>query len=1002
MLIKKNHKRSLICCHWSAGGPIQGRRLAKKPLYGALTSLLMLPWLAHANCVTSGNATTCDGSAPSPWTTTIGAGSATPTGTTVTVGQGSQIILGDAPAISLSDNSNIVIESGALVQNAAVQGEGGYQSGSNTIEFRNGNTLTIEQGATVASTGTQYIGEAVNPEGIGNTIINNGTISSLHAAAIWFQTTGGANTVINNPTGLIETALPSGGVLGAPGSGVGSIDFTNRGRVIGNIYFWGGHDTLHVYTGSSISGAIQGGGADNLLTLNGSGSDVAPTGVTGFQTLLKQDDGTWTVTTPFASMGLSLAEVQQGTLLLAANNTAYAGRLLVDASGTLEASAASLPKAVEDNGLLQFAEDSYITYDGLISGNGAVEKDGAGTLTLAPSAADGNTYTGGTIIKQGVLSIAADNALGAPSGGITLDGGTLQWGDNFNLADTRTITLADGGGVIDTQGFRTTIAQGIGGDGALTKQGTGLLVLDGANTWTGGTTVEAGTLAIGDASAPGASLAGNVSVLPQATLGGYGSVGGDVSNGGTLAIADACAACLWNMPGGFSIKGRLVNAGVVQLGGAGVGNTLTVHDYLGQNGIVALNATLGGDGSLADKLVINGGSATGSTLLKVTNVGGQGGAIRSDGIMVVQATHGGTTDAHAFALAGGAVKAGAYDYFLVRGGITPDTAQNWYLRDTLTANPIPLYRPEVALYAAAAPVMRELGMLQLENFHEREGDQSLLQEDGPLPAAWERMWGGRSALAQGGDTDSQFRGSVGGVQIGHDIYANADADGNRNRYGVFAGAARAAGSVAGNVSGQADLFAGSLAISAYSIGAYATHIGAGNWYTDTVLMNTVFSGHPLSRDGTAASMHGHVMTGSVEAGLPFPLGAGVSLEPQAQVIWQHALSASAVDDVSRVSLQSRNNLSERAGVRLVGSWGNWQPYVRLNVIHSAGGNDTATFDGTMPIQTPAGRLSGEVDAGVVMKFWMKGSIFVSVSDNQALDGKRQQTYAGNVVMRWAW
>jgi hypothetical protein len=43
-----------------------------------------------------------------------------------------------------------------------------------------------------------------------------------------------------------------------------------------------------------------------------------------------------------------------------------------------------------------------------------------------------------------------------------------------------------------------------------------------------------------------------------------------------------------------------------------------------------------------------------------------------------------------------------------------------------------------------------------------------------------------------------------------------------------------------------------------------------------------------------------------------------------------------------------------------------------------------------------------VDAGVALKLWTKGSIFVSVSDNQALDGQRQHTYAGNVLMRWTW
>lgn len=978
-------------------------RLARRPLYCAMASFFMLPLMAHANCVTSGSTTHCDTGNPSPWTTTIGSGPATAPGATVTVDQGAKIIVGDAPAISLSDNANIVIGAGALVQNGAEDNNGQYHSGANTIEFRDGGSLTIDQGATVLSTGTQVTSEAVNVEGVQNTLINNGTIRALHNVALWFQTGGGPNTVINNPTGVIESSQPSNDVMGSVSGlapAVGFLDFTNRGRVVGNLRFMAGNDALHIYTGSTITGAIQAGGSNNLISFNGNGNDIAPADITGFQTLLKQDDGTWTIATPLAPMGLMLAEVQHGTLVLAADNAAYAGQLLIDASGTLQANAGSLPKSVLNNGLLQFALNTDGVYDGLIAGGGVLEKDGAGTLTLAPGAAGGNAYTGGTIIRQGVLSVATDNALGASTGGITLDGGTLQFGSSFNLAGTRAITVAAGGGVIDTQGFQTAISQNIDGDGALVKAGAGTLVLGGVNTLRGGTAVNAGALVVGDASTPGASLAGDVSVAPEAVLAGYGSVGGDVSNSGVLAVGSA--AYMSDVQGGFSINGQLLNAGVVQLGGTGVGNTLTVHSYAGQNGTVALNAVLGGDGSTADKLVINGGTATGSTLLKINNVGGQGGPIRSDGILVVQAANGSTTDANAFALADGSVKAGAYEYSLVRGGITPGTAQNWYLRDTLIDNPIPLYRPEVALYAAAAPVMRELGMLQLENFHERQGDQSLLTEDGSLPAAWERMWGGRSTLAQGGSVDPQFHGSIGGVQIGHDLYADVDADGQRNRYGVFASFARAAGGVDGNVSGQADLHAGNLAISAYSAGAYWTHIGAGNWYTDTVLMNTVFNGRPLSRDGTVASMHGHALTGSVEAGVPFSLGAGISLEPQAQVMWQRALRGTANDGVSSVAFRSGNTLIERAGVRLVGNFDTWQPYVRLNVIHSAGGNDTAIFDGSMPIQTPAKRLSGEVDAGVALKLWTKGSIFVSVSDNQALDGQRQHTYAGNVLMRWAW
>ena len=442
----------------------------KATALAVLGYLALIPALAHANCTTAGSTTTCDTSAPTPWTSTIGTGATTASGSSVTVGNNAQIVVGDSSAIALSDNATIVVQSGALVQNAAVNSSGTYGTGANTIDFRNNSTLTVEQGATVLSNGTQGSAEAVNPEGTGNTITNNGTIRGVNSAAIWFQNTSGSNTVINNATGIIQAP---GNVMGA--SGNGAVVFTNFGQVIGNLVFAGGNDTLNLETGSSVTGTINGGGGSNLLTLGGAGTDTLPTKITNFQTLQKTDSGTWTITNSLGGMGVTSAEVQQGTLVLTGANTSYTGSMLVDLAGTLRANAQSLPSAVTDNGLVQFQQDTAGTYTGLISGSGAVEKDGTGTLTLAPSAAGGNTYTGGTVLKQGALSVSADNALGATSGSLTFDGGALQLGSSFNLAATRAVSITSNGGTIDTQGFQTKIAQNITGAGALTKAGGGTL-----------------------------------------------------------------------------------------------------------------------------------------------------------------------------------------------------------------------------------------------------------------------------------------------------------------------------------------------------------------------------------------------------------------------------------------------------------------------------------------------------------------------------------------------
>ncbi len=999
----------------------------KATTLAVLGYVALLPAIAHANCTTSGSTTTCDTSAPSPWTTMIGTGPATASGSQVTVDPNAQIVVGDSSAIALGDNASITVRSGALVQNGAVSTSGTYGTGGNTIDFRNNGTLTVEQGATVLSGGTQGQAEAVNPEGTGNTIVNNGTIRGVNSAAIWFQNTTGSNTVINNATGIIQAP---GNVMGA--SGNGAVVFTNFGKVIGNLVFAGGNDTLNLETGSSVSGTINGGGGANLLTLGGAGSDTLPTTITNFQTLQKQDSGTWTITNSIGSMGITSAEVQQGTLVLTGNNSSYTGSMLVDQPGTLRASAQSLTNAVTDNGLVQFQQDTAGTYSGLISGTGAVEKDGAGTLTLAPTAAGGNTYTGGTVLKAGEVSISADRALGGTSGGITFDGGTLLLGSSFDLAATRAVSIASNGGTIDTQSFQSTIAQGITGVGALTKTGSGTLVLDGASSYTGDTTVAEGTLIVGDASNTAASIAGRATVAAGATLGGYGTVGGDVTNNGTIAVANALSPAMAaaQEQGSFTINGQLTNAGLVQVGGNGqVGNTLTVGSYVGKGGTIALNAVLGADNAASDKVVINGGTATGATTLKVTNVGGTGAATVSNGIEVVQAANGATTDASAFSLDGGMVKAGAYEYYLAKGGVTAGTSQNWYLRNTVpgaadaaaTATvaaagtptlpaagsaPVTLYRPEVALYAQIPAVARQLDWMQLDEFHLRQGDQMLLGETGRLPAGWGRVWGAHSVLSEAGDVSPQFDGTMGGAQIGHDVYADGVQGGHRNHYGFYVGMGRATGDVNGSAVGLSGVDVGHLSVNEYSLAGYWTHIGPTGWYTDTVLSGSALTADTTSTDHVHASTHGTAVTASIEGGMPIPIGHGLTMEPQAQIVYQHLSINDLNDGISSVRFNGGNTVLARFGLRFADSWdalgAAWQPYVALNVLHAFANGDHQTYDSVASVATPVNQTTGRIDAGIVTKFSKHGSAFATVSWGTNLDGEHVRTVGANAGVRWSW
>ena len=119
---------------------------------------------------------------------------------------------------------------------------------------------------------------------------------------------------------------------------------------------------------------------------------------------------------------------------------------------------------------------------------------GTGTQVLAGN----NTYSGGTTIQSGALAISNDYNLGVTtgtsSGALTLTGGTLQATAGFTLSSLRPVSV--GAATINVATGNLVYAGAMTGvvTGSLTKSGTGSLQLDGANTFTGMTTVNVGAL----------------------------------------------------------------------------------------------------------------------------------------------------------------------------------------------------------------------------------------------------------------------------------------------------------------------------------------------------------------------------------------------------------------------------------------------------------------------------------------------------------------------------
>ncbi|QYD73939.1 autotransporter outer membrane beta-barrel domain-containing protein [Paraburkholderia edwinii] len=957
----------------------------------------------------------------------------------------------NARAASILGGSGTISNSGSLSTSGAMS-PAAYMQGNNDHLLNTGSIDATGQGSDAVFSNTASSSF--------NALIENragGRIVSQNAAAI--RTLNGSSTVIN--AGLVQ-------------SGVGTA-----------ISMGGGNDMLILQTGSTIVGSADGGTGANTVTLQGSGT--AANAFVNFQTLLVQ--GTlwnWSGSGTFAT-----AHVQSGTLALTGTLNAPASvATTIDAGATIVANAQNLPLNVVDNGLVNFAQEADGAYSGLISGTGAVQKNGAGALTLAPSAASGNTYSGGTLIAGGVVAIAADNALGASTGGLAFDGGTLQLNRSFDLAATRAMTLNAGGGTIDTQTFDSTLAQPVTGSGALIKAGAGTLLMNGVSTYSGSTTVTAGTLAIGDPAHTNAELAGGggMNIDAGTTVGGYGAVSGAVTNNGTLAVANALPAFAAASNGTFSVNGTLTNAALVQIAGpAGTtpGNVLRVAgNYVGQDGAIVLNTVVGADEAPSDRLVIDGGSASGSTVLQVANAGGTGAQTAVNGIRVIEAANGAATDPSAFRLSA-PIKAGAYTYYLAKGGVTAGSANDWFLRNTVAplpvvpqtvvppsapgtppvappsepgtppsrpgappspppsapgappstppssppevvavpiaaagtpplpapppagSDPIPLYRPEVPLYAAIPGVARQLGVFQIDTFHDRQGDQSVLTGRGALPAAWARTWGNRSVLAEDGAASPEFDGSTFGVQAGHDLYADASANGARNHYGLLLGFARATGSVNGFALGSPNLDVGHLAINAYSVGGYWTHVAANGWYTDMVVMGSSLTVDPQSSDGAAVTTHGHGVAASVEGGLPFALpGSALAIEPQAQLTWQHLSLNDFNDGVSSVSFNSGNTFVGRVGVRLQGRFSTAgayvEPWLRASVLRAFGSDDRTTFAGSTVIGTTIGQTSVQIGAGVVAQVAKSASVYATVGWLTNLGGAHQRTIGGSAGVRWTW
>jgi autotransporter-associated beta strand protein len=280
------------------------------------------------------------------------------------------------------------------------------------------------------------------------------------------------------------------------------------------------------------------------------------------------------IANPFQLNNLTFAS-GSGSFFLGGNPLAFTGsaRTITQNSSSAQSIANIIAASTNSMVTLTLAGNGLgvVTLSGPInSGSGnrdyALNKTGTSTFSLSGN----NNYGGGTTISGGTLIVNSSTSLGAITGGLTLNAGTLQVATGFSTA--RAIFLNNAASTFQVDPSQIfTVTSAITGGGALNKTGTGTMVVSGANTYSAGTIVSAGTLRLGAAER--------------------------LLNSGSLTVSG----------GTFDLQTYSETTGVVTLfSGSIIGSgTLTGSDYLFDSGIVS--APLGG---LADVTKRTAGTVT--------------------------------------------------------------------------------------------------------------------------------------------------------------------------------------------------------------------------------------------------------------------------------------------------------------------------------------------------------------------------------------------------------
>ncbi|EEU9537732.1 autotransporter adhesin Ag43 [Escherichia coli] len=761
-----------------------------------------------------------------------------------------QIVLGTANGMTISTGLELGPDSeentgGQWIQNGGIAG--------NTTVTTNGRQVVLEGGTASDTVIRDGGGQSLNGLAVNTTLNNRGEQ--------WVHEGGVATGTIINRDGY--QSVKSGGLA--------------TGTII-NTGAEGGPDSDNSYTGQKVQGTAE------STTINKNGRQII-------------------LSSGIARDTLIYAGGDQSVHGRALNTTLNGGYQYVHKDGL------ALNTVINEGGW-------QVVKAGGAAGNTTINQNGELRVHAGGEATAVTQNTGGALVTSTAATVTGTNRLGnftVENG--KADGVVLESGGRLDVLEGHSAwkTLVDDGGTlaVSAGGKATDVTMTSGGaliaDSGATVEGTnasGKFSIDGISGQASGLLLENG----GSFTVNAGGQAGNTTVGYRGTL--TLAAGGSLS--GRTQLSKGASMVL---NGDVVSTGDIVNAGeiyfdnqttpdavlsrAVAKGNAPVTfHKLTTSNLTGQGGTINMRVRLDGSNT-SDQLVINGGQATGKTWLAFTNVGNSnlGVATSGQGIRVVDAQNGATTEEGAFALSR-PLQAGAFNYTLNR-----DSDEDWYLRSENA------YRAEVPLYASMLTQAMDYDRILAGS---RSHQTGVSGENNSVRLS---IQGGHlghdnnGGIARGATPESS--GSYGLVRLEGDLL-RTEVAGMSLTTGVYG----AAGHSSVDVKDDDGSRAGTVRDDAGSLGGYLNlvHTSSGLW-ADIVAQGTRHS-MKASSDNNDFRARGWGWLGSLETGLPFSITDNLMLEPQLQYTWQGLSLDDGQDNAGYVKFGHGSAQHVRAGFRL--------------------------------------------------------------------------------------